>query len=427
MPIFKTRDDLKIELNENGYSDLKEGSTSKTVVVLLPRGGDRVGTLINIASKLKLWGGKYNDKGGGSSIGRTEFTSSYRVECKIKGGGGSGAGSDLTDIAESAQCIFLAAKYNKKGVYDKASLLGASSHYDVTNGVTDAMTKLDESWIQSSVRGADFLKNKFPNTGKSYIAHRGSTWVKKLETHWKALNTEAGKPFGNLNKWSPADVWLVSAMGKRVDLTKTNTLVELNNLLLKNYKSKDIVGVSLKKLQMANPRFGELNMSSARKTFAFESTTTGLVSFFNSGDGYVLFGGSKMQVRKFGSTWQGELKGQFANMGKISGGPIIKIVKEVFGVDMIPQIMLKNRTKADEDKFYDWYKSVPYHDNMSKADFIKATKEKDQNWFLSKIMTTQLISIIENGTTKQKDQFTSSVVNYAASESRLSGPYCKIY
>ena len=64
---------------------------------------------------------------------------------------------------------------------------------------------------------------------------------------------------------------------------------------------------------------------------------------------------------------------------------------------------------------------------MSKADFIKATKEKDQNWFLSKIMTTQLISIIENGTTKQKDHFTSSVVNYAASESRLSGPYCKIY
>ena len=130
---------------------------------------------------------------------------------------------------------------------------------------------------------------------------------------------------------------------------------------------------------------------------------------------------------KYESTWQGELKGQFANMGKISGGPIIKIVKEVFDIDMIPQSLLKNRTKADEDKFYDWYKSVPYHDNMSKADFIKATKEKDQNWFLSKIMTTQLISIIENGTTKQKDQFTSSVVNYAASESRLSGPYCKIY
>ena len=114
-------------------------------------------------------------------------------------------------------------------------------------------------------------------------------------------------------------------------------------------------------------------------------------------------------------------------MGKVSGGPIIKIVKDVYGIDMIPQRLLKDRTKADEDKFYEWYSSISYHDSMTKYDFVEATRVKDQNWFVSKIMTTQLISIIENGTADQKDQFTSNIVNYAGSESRLSGPYCKIY
>ena len=427
MAILKTRDDLKLELSSNGYSDLVNGKTLKTVTVQLPKGGDRVGALMDIATKLKSYGGNYNDKGGGSSVGRTEFTNGFRVECKIKGGGGSGAGSDVTDIGESAQCIYLAAKYTKSGKYDKASLLSASANYDVTHGVPDIMTKLDEGWTTSSVRGADFLNKKFPNAGKSYVAHRGSSWVTKLEKHWKTLNEGAGKPFSNLNKWSPADIWLISSVGKRVDISNTTTLVELNNLLLKYYKSKDIIGVSLKKLVMATPRFGELNLTSARKTFEFDSSTTGLRSFFASGDGYVFFGGSKIQFRKFGSTWQGELKGQFANMGKVSGGPIIKIVKDVYGIDMIPQRLLKDRTKADEDKFYDWYSSIPHHDSMTKYDFIEATRVKDQNWFVSKIMTTQLISIIENGTTDQKNQFTSNIVNYAGSESRLSGPYCKIY
>jgi hypothetical protein len=53
--------------------------------------------------------------------------------------------------------------------------------------------------------------------------------------------------------------------------------------------------------------------------------------------------------------------------------------------------------------------------------------EKDQNWYLSKILTTQLIAIVENSTKDKKNEFVSALVNYAASESKLSGPYCKIY
>jgi hypothetical protein len=41
-------------------------------------------------------------------------------------------------------------------------------------------------------------------------------------------------------------------------------------------------------------------------------------------------------------------------------------------------------------------------------------------------MTTQLMAIVAQATTKQRDAFTSGMVNYAASESILSGPYAKV-
>ena len=113
MAALKSRDDLKVELTVGGFEDLKDGKTSKTVVIQLPKGSDRVEALIKAASVLKTYGGKYNDKGGQSSIGRTEANGGYYVECKHKGGGGSGAGSDLTALVESAQCVYLAVKYNK--------------------------------------------------------------------------------------------------------------------------------------------------------------------------------------------------------------------------------------------------------------------------------------------------------------------------
>jgi hypothetical protein len=425
--LIKSRDDLKVELAYANVGELVDGKTSRTVTIQVPKGTDRVETLIKAADILKSYGGKYNDKGGQSSIGRTECNGGYYVECKHKGGGGSGAGSDLTAIVESAQCVYLAVKYNKKGVYTTSNMSSASRHYDVTETLEKIQSKLPEKWIASSKKGSDKIAEKFPNITKSYVCHRGSSWVSALEAHWKTLNVAAGKPFGDINKWSPADIWLISSQGSRVDITQATSLVELNQLLVEQYQSKDIVGVSLKQIQTATARFGELNMDSARKEYKYESSTLGLRGFWMSQDGYIYFAGQKIQFRKFGSTWQGELKGQFANMGKVSGGPVANIVKDVFDVDLVPQRLLKNRTQEDEDQFYEWYKKVPYTEDISKSDFLSNLRQKDQNWYLSKIMTVQLFAIVENGTVAQKNAFTSGLVNYAGSESRLSGPYCKVY
>lgn len=418
---IRSTDDLKIQLDKCGYTDLKQGKSSTTVVVELEKGGDREGALRNIATKLK---GRYNPKGGTSSVGRTEI-GTYKVEAKIKGGGGSGAGSDITKLAESAQCIYNAACYARKP-YTHAGLKGASSKYDVDEKIENVLTKLPDDWIASSKLVAEQLKKKFPST--TYTHHRGSAWVNNLYTHVNLLNREAGKPFGDANKWSPADIWMVTPKGANVNLTSAKTFVELNEMLIKNFNSKDIIGVSLKKV-VGRVSYKELNLGRERPTFKYERTTTGLRGFFESGDGYLFFNGGKAQFRRFGTTWQGELKGKNANMGKMSGGPIKGLVDMIIGPgkSFIPQRQLEERNDENMKLFYEWYTACPDTPAMDEYEFYKAVMEKETNWYISKIMTTQLISIVESMSKKNKDRFASGLVNYAGSESELSGPYSKVY
>lgn len=424
MSQYKTKDDLKIALSKLGFTDFVDKTQTK-LIVNIPKGSDRATVLEEIAKKLK---GKYNDSAhGDSSVGRTELSNGkWHVIAKIKGGGGSGAGSDLTKLTESAQCVYNACLY-AGDTFTAANLKKhGSKTADVDEKMDNILKKLPDDWIVSSKIIAEKIKNEFPDRGKSYTHHRGSRWVDALEKHWKDLNKEAGSPFSNLNKWSPADIWLVSRKGSRVDIIGTKTLVELNQVLIDNLKSKDIVGVSLKKA-VGRANYKELNVDSNRPTYKFESSTTGLRGFFQSGDGYMMFDGGKAQFRKFGSTWQGELKGKNANMGKVSGGPIITLLKMQFKKDMIPQRELMQRSDDDVRMFYDWYNNVPYHDKIDYFDFYKEVESKDMNWFISKAMTTQLISIVENLPKKKKDEFASALVNYAGSESVLSGPYVKVY
>ena len=425
MPVIKTAEELTGQLAKIGYPGVKV-KTKKAVIIQLPKGGDREGALRDVDKKLNGYGARYNPKGGSSSVGRTELTGGFTVECKLVGGGGSGAGSDLTRLTESAQCVYNAALY-KKLTYTHADLKKAGPSYQVDEPINNILTKLPDDWVTSSKITAATLKKNFPPAGKSYIHHRGSRWVGALEQHWKGLNLAAGKPFANLNKWSPADIWLISAHGSTIPVTNTETLVELNNLLIQAIKDKHIVGVSLKKVKgIAN--FGFLNLSSDRKLYSFEKTTTGLRGFFLSGDGYMFFNGGKAQFRTFGTTWQGELKGKNANMGKMSGGPIKGLIDNITGGNFIKQRDLTNRNCEDtQEKFYTWYTACPDTPKMTKEHFLKEAEKKDDNWWISKIMTAQLISVIESLSAKDKDRFSSGMVNYAGSESELSGPYCKVY
>jgi hypothetical protein len=302
-----------------------------------------------------------------------------------------------------------------------------SNKYDVDENINNVLTKLPDDWQSSSKLVAQTMKKKFPSS--SYTHHRGSKWVNSLYSHVNELNKKAGKPFGDANKWSPADIWMITPAGESrlKELLATESLVELNQLLIKYFNDKSIIGVSLKKC-VNTVNYKEINLSKSRPTFKFEGMTTGLRGFFESGDGYMMFDGGKAQFRKFGSTWQGELKGKNANMGKMSGGPIKSLVDMINGSQIfMPQRELSDRNKETMDKFWTWYNACPDTAKIKRQEFDEKIGEKDQNWFVSKIMTTQLVAIVSSFNVKDKNRFASGMVNYAGSESELSGPYCKVY
>lgn len=417
MAVLKTLDELAARVQALGY-DTYTKKLPKTITVVTSQ--PRVEVLEKIAKSLKSFGGSYNPKGAGSSIGRTELTGGYIVLAK-SGGGGSGAGADVTKLTESAQCIYAAAHYSNFKMIP-SEMKKAEGKADINESFANIYKKLPDEWIKSCMLGAEILKKNYPGT--NYTFHRGSSWVEKLEDHWKALNSEA-QLFSNLNKWSPADIWMVSSAGASIDLTKTKSIAELNAVLLKALNEKKIIGVSLKKI-VGSASLSKVNVGADRPKWKFESTTTGLRDFWSSGDGYILFEGGKIQFRKFGSTWQGEIKGKNANMGKISGGPITGIMN-TFGITLQPQREITGRSAQNIKDFYEWYSGISYHPKMSFNQFNIEASKKDHNWYVSKILTTQLLYHIENQNTKKQEEITSSFLNYASSQSVLSGPFVKVY
>lgn len=410
-----TKAQLISRLSSIGYDEIKDAAGNR--VNILIKTSDRVDTLIAIAKKLK---GKYNPKGSGSSIGRTEI-GKFTVYVKTKGSGGSGAGADATRLTESAQCIYCSCKWNKTP-YTQVNLKAAVSTAPTDEKIQNILKKLDDSWIKSCSLVAETLHSKYK--GKKYYFHRGDSWVDTLENHWKELNKKDQK-FSNLNKWSPADIYMTTAAGRKLNITKTKNIVELNSLLLKAYKSKDIIGVSLKKVGNS-VNFAEKNVTTKRITYEFEDYITGKRGFFLSGDSYILYEGGEIQFRRFGTTWQGEIKGKFANMGKISGGPIASILKDEFKINLIPQNQIVDRSEKNMKMFYQFYKDVETRP-LSYKKFREEADVLDLNWYISKIMSTQLMSIVKNMSKAKRNQFVSSLLNYAGSESKLSAPYVKVY
>jgi len=405
-------DDLKFKLENGGYPIKKV--SGKTIDVISD--SDRVGALNDIAKKFK---GKYNPKGGSSSIGRVELPGGFFVQVKGKGGG-SGAGSDVTKLAESAQCAYCAAAWYGKDFSGK-TIKASSKYFDVDERVENIINKLPDHWIQSCMLTAERLKKEFKT--KKYVFHRGSSWVNKLENHWKNLN-KVEKQFSNLNKWSPADIYMVSAAGSRIDFTKANSLLELNSMMLDAIQSKDVIGISLKQVK-GTAKLEYKNVSKDKYLYEFKSLTVGKRGFFASGDAYIMYGGGQIQFRRFGTTWQGEIKGKTANMGKISGGPINAILKRN-GVNLKAQNEIVDKTPALVEEFYKWYKHFEKGNAVSKEEFNSLVEEKDQNWWISKYLSVQLMFHLDKKNHIGKNEIVSEMIGYAASESEMSGPYVKV-
>lgn len=418
--MIKRLEDLQVELTSLGF-EFRRIVSGNTLEYFSRKNESRPDGYSILGNTLS---GKWSP-GGGSSKGNfsvSGYDKPYRIILKDKRSGGSGAGAENTKTSESAQCVYNAAIWYENSQYDGDSLRRAFNKTDVDESIEKIIT-LPDDWVNSCILTAEKLKEKYP--GKSYTFHRGSTWVQNLNNKFLVLNRNENSYFGNLNKWSPADIYMLTARGLGERFNSVDSIIELNKVLLDYLISGDIVGVSLKKVsRVANYQLK--NITDVRYTYTFKDLTIGKRGYFLSKDGYVAFSGGNIQFRTFGSTWQGEIKGELANQGKVSGGFMVGAVPKILGMPFIRQSeVATNKNEEYIKKLYTWYREL-VSDVIEYEEFRKEIESRDLDFWISKFLTTQLLFALHKSTDNKKDEFVGALIRYAASESELSAPYVKI-
>jgi hypothetical protein len=354
------------------------------------------------------------------------------------GAGGSGLGAKGTAIAESLHALYAQALWDRNDYnsFSKENLQNAFETVEVTESFKD-MTTMPDDWIASAEASAKLIAKNF-KTGKRVKFHRGSKWVKSLETTFNRLNKQHSNIFSNINKWSPADIYMISTAGSKIDFDSAQNLTQLNAMMNEALRNKDVVGISLKKV-VGTGNLSFYNIGEKKKKVQFMDYTVGKTGFFNSKDTFIFFEvDGQLQMRTF-PAFRGEIKGKNASQGSIGYGEIASIARTKLGVKA-PDIndvksKIKNHNAEFTKHFYDMYVALTKDPiKLSYKQFFERIfvdpeyKSKlNEEWILSKYIGCSLIDILLNTKVKNgQNIFVSSVVDYAASTTDLSGPFAKI-
>ena len=238
-------------------------------------------------------------------------------------------------------------------------------------------------------------------------------------------------------------------------LSNITSLGDLYTLVYDWYLSKDLIGVSLKK-NPNKPSIKLKNKPGATRTtdakwvksegvFDNKKNFTGKnISKRYPMDVYIYYGNGpndRFQARNFGGSstspvpsWQLELKGKFANQGRIGGGVVYGVMSRMKPkVSPTGKLAYTNKTTwadAKDNKLVDEiYKRLKDNNakglnGLSEADIKGLIMEQDQSYRYSKISGLRLIDFLKNNSNKSK--VVEALFNYASSESDDSGVYLKM-
>jgi len=352
---------------------------------------------------------------------------------KKKGGSaGSGAGAALTKLTEASQCLYAAIAFGLRRHITNADITEANakkfaSMYDTDEKLDSMLNDLPDVWISSCVLGANKLWDTFSGKGK-FVFHRGSKTVDAIENNFKRIKKLEGVRM-DLNKWSPADIYMVGNDFDITCLNKEKTILGLNQCMQERIENHTLIGVSLKKIMGS----AKIDLKNVFKDMKTTKQYEGYTYSDTSMDAYLnLNGGTKIQFRSFGGPssltgWQGEVKGAQANQGKISLGPVNMILKN-HGISQIPTNAAQRVKSREKQKVYDEIlEGYKKYSKAGKEKVMDTVMKATDAWLYSKLQATQLIDRIEGIVGKEKkDQVIEDLYLYASSQSKYSAAYYKL-
>ena len=438
--------EVLLTVNEvlSGYdSEVKGGAK---VSYLTITGKERVEIRDEIKKKLDKTKIKYEQvKTPKSSFEGLEIVESesprsvLRIIFKTKGGG-SGGGAALTKLAESAQAVYAAIAFGLGRHITNSDITPANvkeynNFFDVDGDMDKILNKLPDIWIESSVLGANALYDKFKNV-KGIKFHRGGETVNHIENQFKRIK-KIEKVRMDINKWSPADIYVTTPKYDPKCLEDEQSIRGLNQCMNERIDPTNpkMFGVSLKKMSNTS----SLKLLNFDKKDATEKEFDKIEMTWDSKDMYIIFkDGTKIQFRGFSgdvlSGWQGEVKGSKANQGKIGGGPINLLLKlhQQSLVDI--KVATKLKSKSERGAVITNLKKGlnDLLGNKFKEDgFLAMQNDMKENqflaWVYSKVQGVELAEIINSITNKTKrDQICEDFYLYANSRSTISAPYYKL-
>tara|TARA_Y100001963_G_C6767461_1_gene443083 strand:- start:100 stop:1464 length:1365 start_codon:yes stop_codon:yes gene_type:complete len=344
------------------------------------------------------------------------------------GGGtaGSGGGASSTKTGESAQCVYLQTIFNNPRTdFNKDEIKYAYNQVDVDESL-EKILDLSQDWVDSSILISKLLYKVLGR--RTYKFHRGSdNFVKNVIE--RAFKNSKDEYFSDINKWNPADIWMVDETKlSNYDFHNVKGLPYLNELLLKAYSSRDIIGVSLKKT--SKPKLSQINFRKPYKDIKFTKVSYGKRDYFKSKDGYMFFNGGEVQFRTF-PAFQGEIIGKEAKHGKISGdggpnGPIGIVMKQS-GAEPIPARKdITKMIRGDRDNFFKLFHNEyikATRSNMPIEQFTKNYDKKDTNYIESKYLVTLMFNNLKG----REQKFLNLAFRYAKSMSPTSSVHLKVY
>jgi len=366
----------------------------------------------------------------------------------IFGGQGKGGGmTGQTADAESLQCIFIAAML-AEGTKKPFSHFSVETLSQYKNKVDvdvpfERYAGLDGTWHESGYVTAKALIDKGYVT-KNHIIHRGSKTMNAIYAKKSKARKNEGLPPMQNDKWNPGDIWAVRSGVDVNERISDQSQALCNQTTLENFLSRDIVGISLKKINSLKlkPKVSEYNIEKkSLDTHKFKGVTIETVKgkgIWTAKHGFAYFdSGSRLDIRapNLFNPLNMEIIQKGARGGRTGYNQITYSTKTHLNTNLPSNTMLKdqaqklaskNPPKVLMDNFYKMVKKV--HPGYTKSDHEVGIAEKQgQAHFIHVVLgVTHIAYALMNASASKRNDFISEIVNVAGAKTNDSSAYVKV-